>query len=112
PGNVRELRNTLTRAVALAQTRGEPVPFAKLVFNLGPVSAAPTPIGMDFPGLASRTGYKEGKAQLLRSYDRAYLATILERHDNNITQAAAAAGLSRKHMYDLIKRVEEGGDEE
>jgi DNA-binding NtrC family response regulator len=105
PGNVRELRNVLARAVALAQTPERPrVSFAELVFNLGPASASPATIGMD---VSARVPYKVAKSQLLLSFDRAYLASLLDRHGGNITQAAAAAGLSRKHMYELIRRVED-----
>jgi DNA-binding NtrC family response regulator len=105
---VRELRNTLARAVTLAQVPNGPLPsFAKLVFNLGPASSTPSTLGGDFPGVASRVPYKEAKSQLLLSFDRAYLAALLERAGGNVSRAALAAGLSRKHLYDLIRRVEE-----
>jgi transcriptional regulator with GAF, ATPase, and Fis domain len=106
PGNVRELRNALARAVTLGQKPGEPPPvFEKLVFNLGPAPSAPATIGPDFPGVPTHVPYKQAKAQLIESFDRAYIAALLERHKNNISQAAAAAGLSRKHLYELIRRV-------
>jgi DNA-binding NtrC family response regulator len=100
--------------VTLGQRPGEPpAPFAQLVFNLGPASAAPATIGPELPGISSRVPYKEAKAQLLESFDRGYIASLLDRHKNNISQAAAAAGLSRKHLYDLIRRVtgEDSDDE-
>jgi len=106
PGNVRELRNTLERAVALANRPNAPLaPFANLVFNLGPASAAPLTIGMDFPGVSSPLPYKDAKAQLMASFDRTYVEALLERHKGNITQAAKAAGLSRKHLYSLIEKA-------
>jgi hypothetical protein len=43
---------------------------------------------------------------------------VLARCEDNVTRAAAAAGLSRKHMYELIRRVngetgeDDGADEE
>jgi transcriptional regulator with GAF, ATPase, and Fis domain len=113
PGNVRELKNTLIRAVALARpVDGSVAPFSKLVFNLGPASSMPVSIGSEFPGIASNVQYKEAKAQLVISFERAYVARLLERFSGNVTQAAAAAGLSRKHLHDLIKRVEEGSAED
>jgi DNA-binding NtrC family response regulator len=108
PGNVRELRNALARAVTLAG----PVPFAKLVFNLGPASTAPSTIGMEFPGVSSRLPYKEAKAQLLESFERSYVASLMEHHGGNIQRAAAAAGLSRKHLYELLRRVDVAGEDE
>ncbi len=107
PGNVRELRNALTRAVALGgHPDGAPACFSELVFDLGPASAAPLTIGAEFPGVAGELPYKEAKAQLLESFDRAYVAALRKRHPNNVLRAAQAAGLSRKHLYDLMKRVE------
>ena len=107
PGNVRELRNTLARAVALANRPGEPAaPFASFVFNLGPAASAPTTIGAEFPGVSAPAPYQEAKAQLLHGFDRAYVSALMERHHDNVQQAAAAAGLSRKHLYELIRRVD------
>jgi DNA-binding NtrC family response regulator len=103
---VRELRNVLERAVALANRPGAPrVPFGDLIFNLGPVPDAPATIGMNYPGVSSPLPYKEAKAQLLASFERAYVEALLERHRGNITRAAEAAGLSRKHLYSLIQRA-------
>jgi DNA-binding NtrC family response regulator len=113
PGNVRELRNTLDRAVALAQKPDQPPPgFAQLAINLGPASAAPVSIGMDFPGVSSHVPYKEAKAQLLSSFERSYVDALIKRHKGNIKRAAEAAGLSRKHLYELIRRAEQREDEE
>jgi DNA-binding NtrC family response regulator len=107
PGNVRELRNVLKRAVTLARAPGAaPVPFERLVLNLGPASAMPVTLGGELPGIASPMPYKEAKALLIDNFDRAYVSTLLERHDGNVQRAAEAAGLSRKHLYDLIKKVE------
>jgi DNA-binding NtrC family response regulator len=109
PGNVRELKNALARAVALAHpVDGGLVRFAALVFNLGPASSEPASVGNEFPGTTTHVPFKEAKAQLMISFERAYVARLLERHGGNVTQAAQAAGLSRKHLHDLIKRVEEG----
>jgi DNA-binding NtrC family response regulator len=106
PGNVRELRNTLMRAVALAgKPEGRLPRFSELVLNLGPAPASPPTIGVGYPGVASPLPYKEAKEQLLASFDRAYVEALLHRHGNNVSQAASAAGLSRKHLYDLIRRT-------
>jgi len=105
PGNVRELRNSIERAIALSGTEGGQPPFASLVFNLGPSPASPVTIGGSYPGIASPMPYKQAKAQLLASFDRVYLETLLERHHGNVSKAAESAGLSRKHLYSLIQRA-------
>ena len=102
PGNVRELRNVLDRAIALAK---EGARFEDLVFNLGPSNDAPATIGAEFPGVAQLVPYKDAKAQLLESFDHAYLTALLKRFPGNIVRAAAAAGLSRKGLYDLLERT-------
>jgi transcriptional regulator with GAF, ATPase, and Fis domain len=107
PGNVRELRNTLTRAVALATVPGKPPPrFSELVINLGPASTAPSTIGSEYPGVSSPVAYKEAKDQVLHSFHRAYVTALLDRHQGNVRLAADASGLSRKHLYELIRRVD------
>jgi DNA-binding NtrC family response regulator len=106
PGNVRELRNVLARAVTLGQEPGKPPPsFDQLVFNLGPASQSPLTLGAELPGVSSRVPYKEAKDQLLQSFDELYVATLLDRHHGHVTNAAAAAGLSRKHLYELMRKV-------
>ena len=106
PGNVRELRNVLARAVALSRRPSEPpARFANLVFNLGPAADGPATLGTDYPGVASPLPYKEARAQLLDSFDRAYVAALLARHGDNLTRAAQAAGVSRSFLYDLLRKA-------
>ncbi|HEY5933878.1 MAG TPA: sigma-54 dependent transcriptional regulator, partial [Kofleriaceae bacterium] len=106
PGNVRELRNVLQRALALSRKPGDPaVKFAELVFNLGPASEGPATLGSDFPGIASPLPYKEARAQLLDSFDRAYVAALMARNGDNATRAAQAAGVSRSFLYDLLRKA-------
>lgn len=107
PGNVRELRNCLARAITLGQVPGKgKTPFDKLVINLGPASTSPLTIGAELPGISSNIPYKEAKDQLLQSFDQLYVTSLLDRHRGHITNAASAAGLSRKHLYELMRRIE------
>ncbi len=107
PGNVRELRNNLLRAATLANRPGAaPARFDELVFNLGPVgkstASGESPI---LPGLLALP-YKEAKEQLLATFDREYIQVLLQQNPDNLTKAARAAGLSRKHLYQLIRKVD------
>ena len=108
PGNIRELRNTLDRALALAGTR-------KVTFDELPISLddnSPTmawPILLDLP-------FKEAKDHLTRAFERVYVTTILERAGQNISEAARKAGMSRRGFFDLLRRhdieVNEPDDDE
>jgi DNA-binding NtrC family response regulator len=106
PGNVRELRNTLARATTLSRAPGKPLPsFDELVFNLGPAPTAPLTLGMEFPGVSTNLPFKEAKEQLLESFEQLYVSTLLDRHRGNVTKAAAAAQLSRKHFHLLMRKI-------
>jgi DNA-binding NtrC family response regulator len=104
PGNVRELRNVLERAVTMARKPdGSSASFSELTLGLAP-SAEPCTLGLSYPGVASALPFKDAKQQLLSSFERAYLDALLARHGGNLTKAADAAQLSRKHLYEIIRR--------
>jgi transcriptional regulator with GAF, ATPase, and Fis domain len=106
PGNVRELQNILERAVTLGRkSDGTPARFSELVLNLGPAHVEPSTVGLGYPGVAWPMPFKKAKDQLLHSFERAYVDALLARHGGNLTRAAAAAGLSRKHLYALLRRT-------
>ncbi len=103
PGNVRELRNVLARAIVLSAKK--PARFSDLVINLGPAAEGPATLGGDYPGVASHLPYKEARAQLLDSFDRAYIAALMSRNDGNATRAAQSAGVSRSFLYELLAKA-------
>ncbi|MCA9628780.1 MAG: sigma-54-dependent Fis family transcriptional regulator, partial [Myxococcales bacterium] len=103
PGNVRELRNVLRRAVTLSATAAGNVRFDGLIFDLGPVRE-PAAFGLSYPGVAQPLPFKEAKQLLLEDFERRYVDALMDRHDANLTHAAKAAGLSRKHLYDLLRK--------
>ncbi len=93
PGNVRELENTIERAVALAD--GAEI-------RPGDLSAA------DSRGAAARAGsdgaprrYSEAR----ESFERAYLASLLEAAKGNMTEAARLSGVARQNLYRKLKRL-------
>ncbi len=82
PGNARELRNVVERAVVLA--KGGPLRPQHL-----------------FPDEQPEERYDEA----LRRFERRYLRTLLSRHDGVVSRAAEAAGLSRGGLYKVMKRA-------
>jgi DNA-binding NtrC family response regulator len=45
----------------------------------------------------------------MRAFERRYLSSLLERHGNNISSAARAAGVDRSNFRRLLKQYEVGG---
>jgi DNA-binding NtrC family response regulator len=87
PGNARELRNVIQRALALAETD----------------RISPTDI---FPSEESApSSFHEAKDKLIASFEKRYVKALLDRHQGNISRAAKEAGLSRNALYALMKRA-------
>src|SRR5205814_7120379 len=92
--NVRELRNVMERACVLS--KGD-------TLNLDDV------IGTDAtaaPALGIRTDLplKEAKGQLVELFEREYIVDLMKRHKMNLSAAARAAQLDRKHLRELIRK--------
>ena len=100
PGNVRELRNLLERAVALS---GPDVAFA-------PPQALGLPDGgpRDRPASAvdPAVPFHDAKGRLVDAWEREYLAALLASCDGNISLAARRGGLDRAYLYRLLKKHE------
>ncbi len=88
PGNIRELRNVIERALALAATP-----------HIGPAEL------FGVPTIAAPT-FHQAKDQLILAFEREYVRRLLAQHDGNISRAAQEAGLTRNALYALLKRVE------
>ncbi len=86
PGNIREMRNVLERAMILA--RGQPV------------------IGLEHlpPDLRARVGgERRHHAQSLAEVERTYIERALRYHGGNRTRAAKELGISRATLINKIK---------
>jgi DNA-binding NtrC family response regulator len=94
PGNVRELRNYVERCLALRQ----PLPLEPDPREEGRAVADEPHADVDRPLSVARN-------ECLLRFERRYLAELLRRHDNNVTQVARAAGVERSHLYRLLWRA-------
>jgi DNA-binding NtrC family response regulator len=97
PGNVRELRNVVARGVALGE-RG--ATFGQMPVLVGAaIARSREPIGR-----ADRP-FSEAKSELVEQFERDYLADLLVRYGDNLSNAARIAGIERKHLYRLMARL-------
>ncbi len=95
-GNIRQLRNAVESAVALAEGR-----------QLGPE---------DFPGMGTGGGsdnlempsglpFQEAKRQLVREFERRYIESQLKECGGNISQTAKALDMHRQSLQQKIKEL-------
>ncbi len=93
PGNVRELKHVIERAMLLGTIRGVP----------GRAAATPqTAIG-DLPPL--HLPLKDASIAWTESFETLYVKTVLARANGNVTHAAELAGVSRRFLQRLIARL-------
>ncbi|QEG41968.1 sigma-54-dependent transcriptional regulator [Roseimaritima ulvae] len=94
PGNIRELRNVVERAVALA--RGQQIDVDDLPKQLREQASHS---GQTPPPLAEIS-----REEAIDSAEHSYLTAVMQKHEGNIAAAARQAGLSRQGMNKLLKR--------
>jgi len=108
PGNVRELKNTIERAVSLAD--GTELGMRDLL----PASQKTPPVFL--PGgtaeqfVENETPFKDAKQKVVDAFEAQYLKALLDKHGDNISRSARAAGLTRYHLRELAKRYGLRGD--
>ncbi len=96
PGNVRELTNVISHVLTFAE--GEEILPEHLPPRLrGQEQKAPLPFN-------EHLSFKEAKEQILESFEREYLGTVLKRCNGNLSQAARESGLHRKSIERLVKK--------
>jgi DNA-binding NtrC family response regulator len=112
PGNVRQLRNELQRAVAMAPPGGTVLPE-----HLSPdLTAPPSPSTTSATAGASagRVSLRGGQtlASVVDDIERDLIRDTLARHRGNISETARSLGLTRRGLYLKLRRLGlEGGPE-
>jgi DNA-binding NtrC family response regulator len=113
PGNVRQLRQVIERAVLV---RRETEPGALDVVDLRGDAAASDPAGLDpagfDPTVSSTSGEGGGELALpapgratLEQMERAMIARALDHYAGNISRTARALGLSRAALYRRCEKL-------
>lgn len=91
PGNVRELKHAVERACIL---------------SAGPLLGAEAFFGGNLDGeVETAQGSSESLAEYLMACERDYLSLILERHGGHMTNAADALGITRKTLWEKLRRL-------
>jgi DNA-binding NtrC family response regulator len=97
PGNVRQLRNEVQRAVALAPPDGLVVPEC-----LSPAFGVP----VDTPGIAPRLrSSRVTLAAAVERLEREMIESALERSAGNISETARTLGVTRRGLYLKMERL-------
>jgi len=89
PGNVRELRNYLERCLAFRAPVPLPPPDGR---SLGHTVDLSVPL-------------RVARERWVRALEEEYLEGLLQRHGNNVSAAARAAGVDRAHLHRLLTRL-------
>ena len=109
PGNVRQLRNEIQRAVAMAPA-GSTIGAEHLSADL--TAAATTPASGSASG--GRVSLRRGQtlASVVDEIERDLIREMMTRHRGNISETSRALGLTRRGLYLKLRRLGiEGGPE-
>ncbi|MEX2610557.1 MAG: sigma-54 dependent transcriptional regulator [Gemmatimonadota bacterium] len=98
PGNVRELQNAVERMVLMASQ--ETLGVALLPAEIRGGDAA------DAAGTSTlhEQPYHEARGAVVASFERRYLAALLEETEGNVSEAARRAGIDRKTIHRMLDR--------
>jgi transcriptional regulator with GAF, ATPase, and Fis domain len=125
-GNIRELRNTIERAVLLTDTSGGRHPLQELMPEsledepptvLRPDPDPPTAttnrnwLTRALPEELLRRPYKEGKDELFRLFEAVYIERLVEEHGHNLSRLAREAKVDRQIIRRMLRRYGHGKSE-
>jgi len=108
PGNVRELKNYIERAALLAQ--GDKLETRFL--NVGAPSAKPREemtlqaLSEAEAALEAELPFKDAKQRLVEDFEKIYWSKLIERTDGNVSKAARIAGVHRKSVEYILRKLE------
>jgi len=110
PGNVRELENTIERAVTLSNHAGNVEPWDLCGFPSCPYLGGRPQATCGFCSeethlMAGESGLRvEDLAAAREQFERQYILKVLEKTQDNKTEAARILGVSRKALWEKCKR--------
>jgi DNA-binding NtrC family response regulator/tetratricopeptide (TPR) repeat protein len=99
PGNIRQLKNEIQRAVAMSAPGGTIVPE-----HLSADLAAPEP-APSAPGAGGRHTRPRNLAAAIEDVERELITAALDRTSGNISETARVLGLTRRGLYLKLRRL-------
>ena len=97
PGNARELKNAVERAVLLGETR--------LAGNEAPLRPAMAGAhGLEDHAIDVERPYKDQKAQVVALFEERYVRALMKAHAGNVSAAARVAGIDRMSLHKILER--------
>jgi two-component system, NtrC family, response regulator GlrR len=93
PGNVRELRNYLERCLVM-----------RAALPLGDVSSD-VDSRRDALAVDPSAPYAVERDRVVADFERRYFEALLRVHEGKVASAARAAGLDRRYLYRILKRI-------
>jgi DNA-binding NtrC family response regulator len=101
PGNIRELRNAVEKAILLGDFQnGSGTPADTETQLVGPDEAL-----AEFDAALS---FREAKDKAVASWERHYLRSLFKHAGSNLSLAARLAQMDRSHLRDLLRRHQIG----
>ena len=95
PGNVRELENVIESAIL--ECSGDTIETAHIVFGSGSPAQLACAEDCELP-------FRLARQRSLASFERLYLLSQLRRYDGRIILVARHAGVTAKHVREMMKR--------
>lgn len=109
PGNVRELENAVASEIALASDREPAEPPANVSDEAkradeAPAAAPSASHDVIARALRESVSLQHARQVVLAELEARFVKKALAEHDNNITRAAAASGLTRRYFHMLLAK--------
>lgn len=106
PGNCRELKNAVERAVVLGETR-----FLHTAAGVTAPQARPgaRPADSDADAVGSyavdaAVPYKDQKGAVIAGFEERYVRVLMKHHHGNVSAAARQAGIDRMSLHKILDR--------